>query len=425
MTLPEDLPNPDDLSRPDEPPGLPDDFTPLGEPINLPPTHHRRRSRRYFVTPGEDERSAMLEKLARRAFPTFEFFLFSLLCGAILGAGYLLNSQALLLLGILLAPLLTPWVGMVLGAMVGAWRFFFQTLIALLTACALVFLTGALAGMAARLWPQLRIDQVSIQSHLWWENFVVLALGATLMVYSFTRADEKPILPGVMLAYGLFLPLSAGGFGLGNGTPRAWPDGAEVFLVHLALVTLLGGIVLAALHFRPTSGFGSLLTVFVGLLCVASLVVLTGLGNLILGIGPGRGAASPTPTVPRLVLPSITAAPLRSSTPAGPTWTPAPLVSDTPTETVSPQPTPSYAVIAASTGGGALVRSEAGTGSPVATLLNGILVQVFPEIQNVGGYNWVHIRTFDGVDGWVLQSVLAAATPAPTTIPLPSLTPAH
>ncbi|NCP16027.1 hypothetical protein GW866_03155, partial [bacterium] len=76
---------------------------PTPEPIRLPPA--RRRRRRYLVSPGDDERAALLENLARRAFPSFEFFLFSLLCGAVLGAGYILDSQSLLLLGVLIAPL--------------------------------------------------------------------------------------------------------------------------------------------------------------------------------------------------------------------------------------------------------------------------------------------------------------------------------
>ncbi len=428
MTLPEDLPHPEEPSKsgrefPADESILPEGFTPLEEPFNLP-ARRRRRSRRYFVSPDDDERSALLEKLARRAFPSFEFFLFSLLCGAVLGAGFILDSQALLLLGILLAPLMTPWVGMVLGAMTGAWRFFFQTLIALLTACLLVFLTGTLAGMAARLWPNLLLIQASIQSHLWWENFIVLALGAALLVYSFTRSEDKPLLPSVMVAYGLLLPLSAGGFGLGSGTAPVWPDGLLVFLVHLALITLLGGIVLAALRFRPAGSFGTVLTVIVGLLSLAALVVFTGLGNLILGSGPGAAQRTSTPTAMALVLPSITPG-IQTSTLSAALPTVPPAASPTETLTPTPEPTPSYAIIESAVGGGALVRAEPGTGAPVATLLNGILVEVLPDVRNVGGFDWAHVRTSDGIDGWVLGSVLTPATPAPTqapTIALPSPT---
>ena len=419
MSLPDDALKSDEPSRepqdfPELEGGLPEGFTPLGGSESVPTARRRHRPRRYLVTPDADERSALVERLAHRAFPSFEFFLFALLCGAILGAGFILDSEALLLLGVLLAPLLTPWVGVVLGAMTGSWRFFFQTLIALLAAAALVFLTGGLAGLAARLWMPLPLNQANIASHLWWPNLVIIALGALMMVYSFVRSEDKPILPSVMLAYGLLLPLSAAGFGLGSGAGHLWPNGALVCLVHLALMTLLGGIVLAVLRFKPSGFLGSVLTGLVAVLCLAALVALTGLGDLILGRGRAPVALQPTPTSAVLALPSPTPSSLPSATQAASTRTPVPPSSPTVSLTPTPQPTAAYAVIAASSGGGAIVRDQPG-GVPLVTLLNGILVQVLPDIQSYGGVNYVHIHTLQGVDGWVLQSVLTAATPPPTS----------
>jgi len=428
MNQPEEPFKPEDASLPEEDflsgePVLPEGFTPMEEPLNLPPARRRRGRRRYFATPDEDERSAVLEKLARRAFPSFEFFLFALLCGAILGAGLILDSQALLLLGILLAPLMTPWVGMVLGAVAGSWRLFFQTLAALLAAFVLIFLTGALAGIAAHMWPGLPLFQAKVQSRLWWPNLVVLGLGAALLVYSFVRSEDKPILPSVMLSYELLLPLSAAGFGLGSGTGTVWPDGLLVFLVHLGLITLLGGIVLLILRFKPANAFGAVLTAFVALLSLAVLVVFTGLGSLLLGLGSGVGLSKVTPTATRLSLPTLTVPPVQTSTPVAAIWTPTPLQSPTDTPTPKPQPTPAYAVITASVGGGALVRAEPGVGAQVTTLLNGIVVEVLPEVQNVGGYNWARIRTAEGIEGWVLQTVLVPTAAPPPSTPSPTPTP--
>jgi hypothetical protein len=73
-------------------------------------------------------RSALVASLARRAYPTYEFFIFAVLCGAVLGLGFLLDSPPVLLFGILLAPLMTPWVGMVLALLTGSVRFFVETL---------------------------------------------------------------------------------------------------------------------------------------------------------------------------------------------------------------------------------------------------------------------------------------------------------
>src|SRR5512138_416648 len=109
----------------------------------------RRRAQRhaYFPT-NEQERAALFTHLVRRAFPSYELFVFSLVSGAILGLGYIFNSQALLIFGILVAPLLTPWIGTTLSIVAGAPRLFAQTIIALFVSSLIIFLSGLLAGFA-------------------------------------------------------------------------------------------------------------------------------------------------------------------------------------------------------------------------------------------------------------------------------------
>ncbi len=409
---PEENPSPE-ITFPEET-ELPEDFTPLDR-TGRSARARRRRAHRMLVPPGPEERAAILAGLARRAFPSFEFFLFAFFAGAVLGAAYLLDSPALLLLGILLAPLLTPWAGMTLAILTGSWLFFFLTMAGLLVASLLVFLTGALAGLAGHLWLPLPLFHATIHSHLWWPDLFLVALGAVLLIISFVRSEQKPVLPSVLLAYGLFLPLSAGGIGLGIGAASIWPDGVLVFLVHLALAILVGGITLAAMRFKPVKVGSYLLPILLGLLCLAVLVYFTGLTKVIRDEILATRRSAPTLTA-TLVAPSRT--PTRTSTPTiSSTFTP----SDTPQPSATLAPTPSYAIITSSSGGGALVRSEPGVGTVLTVLTNGIIVEVLPEIQSAFGLNWVHIR-WNNINGWVLTTVLTATTSTPSP-PTPTLTP--
>ena len=424
---PDEEPNPGEPAPSEETPSeeivfpepvLPEDFTPLDR-TGRKARARRRRAHRMLVMPSADERAASLDGLARRAFPSFEFFVFALLCGAVLGAAYLMDSPAMLLLAILLAPLLTPWVGLILAIQTGSWRFFFLTLGGVLVASLLVFLTGALAGWAGHLWEPLPLARAGFHAHLWWPDLVLVALGAVLLTISFIRSESKPVLPSIMLAYGLFMPLSAGGVGLGMGVASLWPDGALVFLVHLALAGLAGGITLAALRFKPLRASGYLLPIFMGLLALAALVYFTGLTKVIReGILASHQAIAPTPTVLVFVTPTDTPTPLPTAT-----STSTPLPSDTPLPTATLTPTPAFAIISSATGGGALLLSEPGIGTVLTGLSNGIIVQVMPEIQSVYGRNWVHIR-WNNTDGWILTTVLLATTetplpPTPTRTPTP------
>ncbi len=241
---------------------------------------------------------------------------------------------------------------------------------------------------------------------------MVLTIGAVLLVISFVRSEDKPVLPSIMLTYELYLPLSAAGFGLGIGSGRAWPDGALVFLVHLSLATLAGMITLAILRFRPVRAAGIPLTGLVLLLTLAGVIVLTGLGSYLI---PGLPTPPPTATATVALPPATPEPPTATATPP-PTATPTlPRLEPTPTSSSTPtlQPTPVYARINSAIGGGAVIRSEPGSGSVINSLLNDTLVEVLPETQQVNNVVWVRIRTANGIEGWILQAVLVTATPAP------------
>lgn len=391
---------------------LPEDFTPLVRPDDLSSSSRarRRRARRTLIPPGDDDRGSLLEDLSRRSFPPAEFFLFALLSGILIGAGYLLDSHALILLGLLVAPLLTPWVGASLAVATGGWRFFFLTLSSLVVIFLLSFLASALIGLLNKLGVFSRFFIAADHAKLWWTDIFLVTLGAVLLVITMVRGERKPILPSLMLAYGLFLPLGAAGFALGAGLPEIWPDGILIFLTYFSLATIVGVIVLRIQRFKPRKAWGYTLLVIISLVCMVALVAFTGLADCFFSRAfpedsfytpTSLGLVSPTPGLP----PSPTlGSPLKTST-SPPTGQP----SSTPTLTS----TPSFALIAASTGGGALVRSEPGGGTVLTTLINGTLVEVLPEIRSVGTVQWVHIRTLEGIEGWVLEAVLVNTTPAP------------
>lgn len=430
MTLPEETPLPEENNNPDEEfsevefptlPDLPEDFTPLIRPEDLssPSRARRRRARRALVIPKADERARLLSELARRTTPAYDFFLFAIFSGLLLGAGYLLDSHAMLLLGLLLAPLLTPWVGLSLSALTGGWRFFLQMLASLLVAAFFVFFPALLLGLLGRPLLPRPFFNADIHAHLWWPDLLLVVAGAVLLSLSFVRGESRPLLPSILLAYGFFLPVAAAGFGLGIGAGNLWPDGFLVFLTYLALATLAGMITLASLRFRPLTPTGYLLPVSLGIVCVAILVTFTGLAAWIAERAAMDNAFSaPTPVALASPTPGLPPSP----TPGAPTRTFTPLPSQTPSPTPTVTPTPVYAVINASTGGGAYVREEPGTGKIIDTLYNGTLVQVLPEVQMVGTIPWARIRTDDGSEGWVLKNLLLVATPAPTKAQIPTFT---
>ncbi len=414
--------------------------TPQEDPAHQPPgsARARRRHARRMVIPQDAQgQSVLLAALTRRAYPSYELFIYALLAGAILGLGYLLDSQAVLLLGILIAPLMTPWVGILIGLIIGSLRFVFETFMALLISAMLIFLCGALTGFAARIFLPRTFDSAFFHSRLWIPELVALVLGAVILVISFVRSESKPYLPSVVIAYGLFLPISSAGFGLGSGVPGLWPQAAWVTLAHFALISLVGLLTLFALKFRPALS-GLLFSGGAILLLLVILVFLMRPGTGFALVSPQDAAAGLATATLQLV-----AAPLIESTAGGqptslngtaiaPTVeTPTPFSplldvtlppTETPTITMTIEPTPVLARVRVSRGGGAILY-EKPAGNGYTVLDNFSIVEVLPDTMDVNQTIWAHVianQNGNLREGWIVQLYLEFATPVPDWQPSPT-----
>ncbi len=77
----------------------------------------------------------------------------------------------------------------------------------------------------------------------------------------------------------------------------------------------------------------------------------------------------------------------------------------------SPSPSAQETVVVANTGGiGGVLRDQPGVGKQVAALREGQRLTVIERTQ-VNGTEWLHVRTDNGLDGWISSRVVASATP--------------
>jgi hypothetical protein len=386
------------------------------DPDSLPPAR-RRRARRLLAPLDPDERADFIDEIAHRSSPSFDFFLFSLLAGGLIGIGLLLDKPALLVLGAVLAPVMAPIVGLALGTVTGSVKFFIRSMAGLIIGGLLVFAAGALVGWLGKTLLDPDLSHAYQHAQLSWLNFLVLAVGAFLLTASMTRFESSPLVSSVALAYELYIPLAAAGFGLTTQAPHLWPDGLVVFIVHLAWAALLGALTLAILGFRPLTLFGYTLSGALALVGVILLIEIGGMGAVV-GTGVALPTPLPTPTATLTPTPTVTLTLTPTLTPVPPTETPTLTPTNTetpvPTDTITPTATPMFARVYALSGGGARLRAEP-YGMTVTTMNNGTLVLVLSDQFVVAGnMTWVNVRIMpDGPEGWVLQELLIMATPSP------------
>ena len=387
MSLPQTQPIPDD-------------------PEQLPPAR-RRRARRLLAPLDADQRAAFADQTMRRAGLSVDFFLFSILAGIVLALGVALNEPAVLVLGAALSPLMAPFVGTALATALGSGRHFLRSLAGLLVGAGLVLALGWVGGSLALDSMPLNLTLAQHATQLSWISILVTAVAAVLTVAAVAGAGPDGYgwlapFTNVALAYMLYLPLAAAGFGLGSGAPFLWPDGLVVFAIYLSGGALLGALTLALVGFRPLTLFGYSLGGAVTLVCVILLIGLGGAGAAIGGqVGLPTPIPSPTPTA--------TLTPTQTETPIPPTatFTPTPTLTatPTPTETPTPTPTPVLAVVDAGDAGGAFYR-DAPDGQVIALLANGTVVQVIAGPVEAGGKSWLQVLTPDNQQAWILAVLL-------------------
>jgi hypothetical protein len=377
------------------------------EPSRLPPAR-RRRVRRLLAPLEDDERAAAIDDLAHRTSPSFDFFLLSLLGGLIYAAGLLFDEPVILMVGALASAAMAPAVGMALGTVIGSGRFFLRSLAGLLVGSLLVFGCGALAGLATQVRQPPSLALAYEHAQLSWLNFLVLALGMILFTLWTARQETAQYLAGAAVSYGLYLPLVVAGLGFTARLPFVWPDGLLVYAIHLAWGIVLGALTLAVLGFRPLTLLGYTLGGAVTLLGIVSLFGLSSTGAAFTA-QIALPTFTPTPTLTPTATSTLTPTPTLTPTltPVPPTLTPT----VTPSVTPTPSPTPVFALIGPQDG--AVIRAEPG-GLVVGSYLSGALLQVLdvPPVT-LGSRVWVKVRGPDGKEGWILESLLVLATPAP------------
>jgi hypothetical protein len=393
------------------------------DPEDLSPAR-RRRAERGIVPEDLVEIADEVENLANQTIPSFDFYLFSLLAAAIITASILADSPALIVLGVLAAPPLNPFLGISLGSATGSLKFFGQRIAGSLIASGFVFLVGILGGYATFVLKTPGIQFLIYNARFSWTHIVLVISGTILSIITIKKQGQTPTLPSAALAYELYVPLAIAGYGFGSGQPHLWPDGMVIFGIHLAVMVITGTITFLLLGIKPLKFIGYTLGSVVTILGIVGVVGLTSAGavvggNIAMPTLVPTATLSPTPAPPTST-PTITPIPpTPTTTPTVPTATNTPLPTGTPTET--PKPTPFYAEIAVSEEyAGAFIRSEPSLESQILTsLVNGTVIEILDPSPSYDeqGRNWLSIRYIDedGIkqDGWVIENLLLISTPRP------------
>ncbi len=213
----------------------------------------RWRQHLWQITP--ERRADVLDQVAAFSQPSFDFYLLVILSCSIATFGLVTDSPAVIIGAMLVAPLMSPILGISLASVAGEQRLFRSAATALLQGAVLAVILSTLLGWLSHEAPfgalaELPAEILSRTRPTPFDLGVALAGGA-VAAYALARPNISSAVAGVAIATALMPPLCTVGIGIALRDVSVSLGATLLFLTNLAAISLAGVTVFAVLGFRP------------------------------------------------------------------------------------------------------------------------------------------------------------------------------
>jgi uncharacterized hydrophobic protein (TIGR00271 family) len=202
-----------------------------------------------------DRRQEVLVELSQASSPGFDYFLLVMLSCSIATFGLITNSTAVIIGAMLVAPLMSPILGLSLASVAGEQGMFRKAVIALVEGSLLAIALSGLLGLIANLLPldvfKVLPGEILARTHPTPFDLGIGLAGGAAAAYALAQPRLSAALPGVAIATALMPPLCTVGIGIALGNAGVAFGAVLLFLTNLAAISFAGIMVFAAMGFRP------------------------------------------------------------------------------------------------------------------------------------------------------------------------------
>lgn len=203
----------------------------------------------------DERRAEVLDQLSQASSPSFDFFLLTVLSTTIATFGLITDSAAVVIGAMLVAPLMSPILGLSLASVAGEHAMFQRALVALVRGVILSIALSAILSWMAQALPfdvlQSLPGEVLARTHPTPFDLVVALAGGAAAAYALAQPHLSAALPGVAIATALVPPLCTVGVGLSVENPGVTFGALLLFLTNLVTISFAGIAIFAVLGFRP------------------------------------------------------------------------------------------------------------------------------------------------------------------------------
>lgn len=212
--------------------------------------------RRLSKSIDQERRGEVRILLRESSHPSFDFFLLVVLSCVIATLGLLIDSPATIIGAMLVAPLMSPIIGMGLASIVGDGRLLGDATSALIRGAALAVLISFLITFSNHFLPFISLQElpseVLARTHPGPIDLGVALAGGLAAAYALAQPNLSAALPGVAIATALMPPLCTIGIGLALERLDVAGGATLLFLTNAVTIAFAASLVFFALGFSPT-----------------------------------------------------------------------------------------------------------------------------------------------------------------------------
>jgi uncharacterized hydrophobic protein (TIGR00271 family) len=205
------------------------------------------------------EKQKIIEDIARSASSSFDFFLLVVLSCSIATLGLITNSPAVIIGAMLVAPLMSPIIGIGLASIVGDDGLARNSSAALLGGAGLAILLSSLMTLLNTRLPFVVLqelpNEVLARTHPSPIDLVIALAGGLAAAYALTRPNISAALPGVAIATALMPPLCTIGIGLALARWDVAGGATLLFITNAITIAFAAALVFFLRGFAPETHF--------------------------------------------------------------------------------------------------------------------------------------------------------------------------
>ena len=211
---------------------------------------------RKIVKPVTLERRAEVQVQMRASCtPDFDFFLLVVLSAVIATLGLLTNSAAVIIGAMLVAPLMSPIIGIGLASLTGDARLFRDSGVALARGAILAILMAVILTWGNRNLPFVTLQELPTEVMARTRpspiDLMIALAGGMAAAFALAMPSISAALPGVAIATALMPPLCTVGIGIAMGRWEVAGGALLLFLTNAVTIAFAGMLVFFALGFAP------------------------------------------------------------------------------------------------------------------------------------------------------------------------------